>query len=332
MSSDQALRRVGLGRRGSEPGPNDVRAWLEAQLDAPDPMIPHELPSTENAAFVMRRYQEAKQAGAPLPMGFADLFGQDMSEALKHATVTDLPFRERLVWFWSNHFTVSGRAGNWVFGLAGPYIREAIRPHVTGRFVDMVKAVMRHPAMLYYLDNQISDGPHSPLGIRQHRGLNENLARECLELHTLGVDGGYTQADVTAFAAILTGRTVNDSGDHPGFVFNADAHEPGPHSFMGHAFPEGFDGSESVLAFIAAQPSTHRHIARRLVQHFIADVPPPNCVDRVAAVLADTGGDLKLAVMALVNMPEAWEPLTKFRAPAEYVVAVLRALDLPPPR
>ena len=107
MSSDQALRRFGLGRRGSEPGPNDVRAWLEAQLDAPDPMIPHELPSTENAAFVMRRYQEAKQAGAPLPMGFADLFGQDMSEALKHATVTDLPFRERLVWFWSNHFTVS---------------------------------------------------------------------------------------------------------------------------------------------------------------------------------------------------------------------------------
>ena len=88
MSSDQALRRFGLGRRGSEPGPNDVRAWLEAQLDAPDPMIPHELPSTENAAFVMRRYQEAKQAGAPLPMGFADLFGQDMSEALKHATVT----------------------------------------------------------------------------------------------------------------------------------------------------------------------------------------------------------------------------------------------------
>jgi len=263
-------------------------------------------------------------------MGYATLYQDDMEAALQHAATTDLPFRERLVWFWCNHFTVSGRAGNMVFGFSGPYMRDAIRPHVTGRFADMLKAVMTHPAMLYYLDNQISDGPGSPLGLKQHRGLNENLARECLELHTLGVHGGYTQADVTALAAILTGRTVNMDGDNPGFVFRADAHQPGPKRFMGREYPEGLAGSEAALDWIAAHPATHRHLATQLVQSFVADVPPPHCVDRVAAVLDDTGGDLKQAMLAIIDMPEAAQPLTKFRAPAEYVVAVLRALDLSP--
>jgi uncharacterized protein (DUF1800 family) len=327
----QAVRRFGFGRRGSEPLPDDVPGWLRSQLDAPDPLLSQTGPSIANAALVMRQYEDARKSGAPLPPGFADLYANDMTAALQHAVSTDLPFRERLVWFWNNHFTVSGRAGNWVFGLAGPYLRDAIRPHVTGRFADLLKAVMRHPGMLTYLDNELSDGPDSPLGLKQHRGLNENLARECLELHTLGVNGGYTQADVTAFAAILTGRSTKlDGDDPPGFVFKADAHEPGPKHFMGREFPQGFAGSEAVLDFIAAHPATHRHLATQLVQHFAADTPPPACVDRVATVLGDTGGDLKQAVLAIIDMPEAWQPLTKFRAPAEYAVAVLRAVDLPP--
>jgi uncharacterized protein (DUF1800 family) len=331
VDSSQAFRRFGLGRRGSEPLPDDVPGWLRSQLDAPDPLLSQAGPSIANAAAVLRQYEGARKSGAPLPPGFAELFGQDMTAALQHAATTDLPFRERLVWFWNNHFTVSGRAGNWVFALAGPYLHDAIRPHVTGRFVDLVKAVMRHPGMLTYLDNELSDGPDSPLGLKQHRGLNENLARECLELHTLGVNGGYTQADVTAFAAILTGRSTKlDGDDPPGFVFRADAHEPGPKHFMGHEFPEGFEGSEAALDFIAAHPATHRHIATQIVQHFVADTPPPACVARVAAVLDNSGGDLKQAMLAVIEMPEAWEPLTKFRAPADYVIAVARALDLPP--
>jgi uncharacterized protein (DUF1800 family) len=328
--ASQALRRFGLGWRGSEPVPADVRGWLTSQLDAPDPMLSGPGPSAAHGILVGRHYDDAKKAGQDPKYGMADLFGEEMAAALQNAATTNLPFRERLVWFWSNHFTVSARAGNYTFGLAGAYVREAIRPHVTGRFADLVKAVMRHPGMLTYLDNQVSVGPESLDGVKTHKGINENLARECLELHTLGVHGGYTQRDVTAFAAILTGRTVNFDGDSPGFVFKADMHEPGPQTFLGQTFPEGLDGSEAALEFIANHPATHRHIATQLVQHFVADTPPLQCIDRVASVLDDTKGDLKRAVVAIIDMPEAWEPLSKFRAPAEYVVAVLRAVDLPP--
>lgn len=326
----QAFRRFGLGRRGSEPAPDDARGWLQSQLDAPDPLLAQPLPSTVNGILVQRRWDALQRAGGSPTYGMADLLGDEMSDALRHATTTDLPVRERLVWFWANHFTVSSRAGNYVFGLAGAFLKEAIRPHVTGRFPDLIKAVMRHPAMLYYLDNQISYGPHSPRGLSLHRGLNENLARECLELHTLGVHGGYAQADVTSFAAILTGRTINFDGDNPGFVFDPEMHEPGPQTFMGHEFPEGFNGSEAVLDWIADHPATHQHLATQLVQHFVADDPPPHCVAQAETVLRETRGDLKQVVLAIIDMPEAWQPLTKFRAPVDYIIAALRALDLPP--
>jgi uncharacterized protein (DUF1800 family) len=325
-----AFRRFGFGRRGAEAIPEDVRKWLLSQLEAPDPLLSEKGPSILDAVLVQRRYDEARKAGGSPSYGQADFFGDEMTAALQHAVATDLPFRERLVWFWSNHFTASARAGGWNFGFAGTYIHEAIRPHVTGRFADMVKAVMRHPAMLIYLANDTSVGPHSPLGLKQQRGLNENLARECLELHTMGVHGGYTQQDVTVFAAVLTGRSMQYDGDAPGFVFKADMHEPGPKTLIGHTFPEGFEGSESVLDFLATHPATHRHIATQLVQHFVADTPPEYCVARVAAELDRTHGDLRQAMTAIVDMPDAWRPLTKFRAPADYVVAVLRAVDLPP--
>ena len=325
----QAFTRFGFGRRGAEPIPGDVRGWLRSQLDAPDPILARPGPSMLNTALVDRKYLSAMKAGETLPIGFADLFAQEMTDSLQAAVCTDLPLRERLVWFWSDHFTVSARGGPWPFGLNGTYVQEAIRPNVTRRFADLLKAVMRHPAMLDYLDNERSVGPASPFGLKQHRGINENLARECLELHTVGGGSGYTQQDVIAFAAILTGRGVNREGDSPGFVFRADMHQPGPKTLMGRVFTEGFDGSEAALEWIATLPATHRHIAAQLVQHFVADVPSPDCIDRVAAVLRETDGDLNATVSAIIDMPEAWQPLTKFRAPAEYVVAVQRALDLP---
>jgi uncharacterized protein (DUF1800 family) len=183
--------------------------------------------------------------------------------------------------------------------------------------------------MLYYLENDTSVGPNSPIGIKEHRGINENLGRECLELHTLGVGSGYTQRDVTAFAEILTGRTVNWDPDTAGFVFRADMHEPGPKMFMGHEYAEGLESSESALEWIARHPATRRHIATQMVRHYVNDVPPPSCVARVDKVLNDTDGDLRQAMFAIIDMDEAWAPLTKFRAPVEHIVAVQRALDLP---
>jgi uncharacterized protein (DUF1800 family) len=327
--ASHAFTRFGFGRRGPEAAPTQARDWLAAQLDAPDPVLAQPGPSMRYTALVDRRYQAALKAGLPGEYGFGDIYADDMTALLQEAVNTDLPLRERLVWFWSNHFTVSERAGNWPLGLIGAYVFEAIRPHVTGRFADLVKAVMRHPAMLYYLDNDGSAGPDSPFGHIHHRGINENLARECLELHTLGVDSGYTQADVTAFAAILSGRTANRDGDSPGFVFRPDMHEPGPKMFMGHEYAEGLEGSEAALEWIANHPATRRHIATQLVRHFVADDPPPHCVAHVVDALNRTDGDLKQAMLAIIDMPEAWQPLTKFRLPAEYIVAVHRALDLP---
>jgi len=324
-----AVRRFGFGRRGAESLPTDPRDWLADQLAATDPLLTRPGPSFVNVALVDQRYAEATKAGAKWFFGFSDLFGQEMTALMQNASATDLPFRERLVWFWANHFTVSARAGNWPFGLVGAYVQEAIRPHVTGRFADLFKAVMRHPAMLYYLDNDASFGPDSPTGMKWHRGINENLARECLELHTLGVDAGYTQRDVTSFAAVLTGWGVARDGDSPGFVFRPDRQEPGPKTLMGQTFPDGFAGSEAALDWIADHPATQRHIATQLVRHFVADDPPPRAVARLETVLRDSRGDLTQAMLAVIDMQEAWQPLTKFRQPAEYVVAVQRALDLP---
>jgi uncharacterized protein (DUF1800 family) len=282
-----------------------------------------------NTVLVNRAYMKAKDAGETPPMGFADLFIQETIDSLQNAVSTDLPLRERLVWFWANHFTVAARGGPWPLGLNGTYVQEAIRPHVTGRFSDLLKAVMRHPAMLDYLDNDRSIGPDSPVGLSQHRGINENLARECLELYSVGLQSGYVQRDVTTFAAILSGRTLNAEGDSPGYVFRADMHEPGPKTLMGQTFSGDLAGSEAALDWLANQPATRRHIATKLVRHFVADMPPAHCVGRLENVLNDTGGDLKQAMLAIFEMPEAWQPLTKFLAPAEYVVSVERALDLP---
>jgi uncharacterized protein (DUF1800 family) len=237
--------------------------------------------------------------------------------------------RERLTLFWSNHFTVSVIRPI-VLGLAGSFEREAIRPHVTGRFHDLLLAVVRHPAMLLYLDNAGSIGPHSRPGERQGKGLNENLARELLELHTLGVDGGYTQADVTSFAGILTGWSVTGARDrNPGsFKFRSFVHEPGEKIFMGQRFgPAGEKEGLQALEFLSRHPSTARHIARQFAIHFIADDPSAALVDRFAQVFRDSDGDLLALTNAVIDAPEAWaQPLGKLKTPNELVVSTVRAV------
>lgn len=215
---------------------------------------------------------------------------------------------------------------------AGAFEREAVRPFVLGRFADMLLAVEHHPAMLFYLDNRQSTGPDSRAGKRRGRGLNENLAREILELHTLGVDGGYSQADVTSFAGALTGWTMAGRkgrlGEPGTFVFDPDAHQPGEAVLLGKTYPAGgMVQAEAALNDIARQPATARHIATKLARHFIADDPPAAVVDRLAEIFTKTDGDLRALALALVDLPEAWSlPLTKLRSPLDYAVAVRRAI------
>jgi uncharacterized protein (DUF1800 family) len=238
----------------------------------------------------------------------------------------DLGFVERLVWFWSNHFCVSADK---IPAMAGAYEREAIRPHVLGRFADLLLAVESHPAMLFYLDNVESMGVDSIAGINRDKGLNENLARETLELHTLGVRSGYTQADVTSFANVLTGWTwINpDEPDRGGeFLFNKRLHEPGAQTVLGKSYPDtGMDQGRAVLADLARHPATAQHIAQKLAAHFVADEPPPTLVAKLAKSFKDSDGNLTELARTLVTAEESWTPQRqKLKPPAEWIAGVLR--------
>src|SRR5271165_3534491 len=183
LQAANALIRFGLGRRGDELVPADPQAWLKQQITSPDPVRYPPMPSAVEA---LRDWQ--LDASAPLPPGqpkrIVRIHVADQLAEIDNALTTPAPFRERLVWFWSNHFTVS-YARQEVYAVLGAYVREAIRPHITGKFIDLLLAVMRHPAMLLYLDNWTSAGPNSRVGKSLGIGLNENLGRECMELHTL---------------------------------------------------------------------------------------------------------------------------------------------------
>jgi uncharacterized protein (DUF1800 family) len=218
--------------------------------------------------------------------------------------------------------------------MSGAYEREAIRPHVLGRFTDLLLAAEGHAAMLFYLDQTVSMGANSVAGINRTRGLNENLAREILELHTLGVRSGYTQEDVIGFANVLTGWTLVPPGDNPEhggeFTFNPRLHEPGVQKVLGKIYEdETVEQGRAVLRDLAAHPATATHVATKLARHFIADTPPAPLVERMAKVFLDTGGDLKEIAKAMVSSPEAWtEPPTKLKRPSEWVVGMVRATGL----
>ena len=183
--------------------------------------------------------------------------------------------------------------------------------------------------MLIYLDNAVSAGPHSLVASRQaKRGLNENLARECLELHTVSPASGYTQSDVTEFARILAGWSVGRQEEQPGFRFRPAFAEPGEKTLLGRRFPDGEQAGIQALQFLAEHPATHRHLATKLVRHFVADTPPPDAVRRIEGVLRDTRGDLGAAALELTRLPAAWSPLTKLRTPQDFLVATFRAANL----
>ena len=303
----------------------------------------------------------AGKAGAADPVKMAQQFirqntAGDVLGRVQLATGTDAGFRERWALFWANHFTVSATKVQ-VATLVGPFENEAIRPHVFGRFADLLGAAETHPAMLLYLDQAQSIGPNSRAAQRQGRGgrgrgagampaeapqpprrqvgLNENLAREILELHTVGIDGGYAQADVTEFARALTGLGVvgpRDVGAVQPVLFRDNTHEPGARTVMGVRY--GQDGraqAGAILTDLAGKPQTARFVCAKLARHFVADDPPPALVTRLEKTWMATGGDLARLAETLIDAPEAWAPQpAKFKTPYEFVVSSYRAVGLTP--
>jgi uncharacterized protein (DUF1800 family) len=262
----------------------------------------------------------------PLPQ---QLLQKEAQARFDEAANAKFGFVERLVWFWSNHFCISADK---IVAMAGPYEREAIRPHVLGHFTDMLQAVEGHPAMLFYLDNVQSMGPDSVAGINRDKGLNENLARETLELHTLGVRTGYTQTDVTNFAKVLTGWTWIQPAEpvHGGeFAFVERMHERGDQTVLSKRYPDtGVGQGRAVLADLARHPATARHVAQKLAAHFVADEPPPSLVAKLEKTFLSTDGNLKEVAKTLIVADESWTPQrTKLKPPSGWLVSIARITD-----
>ncbi|MGR3468476.1 MAG: DUF1800 domain-containing protein [Shimia sp.] len=253
----------------------------------------------------------------------------DLGRRLMRMATTEDGLRERLTLFWADHFTAFGKDALWRYATE-IYIAEAIRPHVAGRFGDMLKAVVTHPVMLFYLDQRVSTGPNSDAGQRRNgRGLNENLAREVLELHTLGVQGRYTQRDVRELAELLTGLTHRRG---QGFFFRATMVEPGAEQVLGATYAgDDLAAIEAALDDLATHPDTARHLARKMAVHFVDEEPPEALVDALAQTYANTGGDLLAMTATMLRHPAAWAPeLRNVKWPLEFIGSALRALGLRP--
>jgi len=261
-----------------------------------------------------------------------DVLAHDLRVAILRPMVSPDGFRERLVRFWADHFTVSGKSKRLKY-VASAYVDEAIRPHIAGTFGEMLRAAVTHPAMLVYLDQVTSIGPNSPLGKKTKHGLNENLAREIMELHTLGVGAPYSQKDVREFAKLLTGLRYSL---HGGFKFSEMAAEPGAETVLGHTY--GGDKARlsdiyAALDALAVHPSTAKHIARKLVVHFVSDTPDEALVRRVEVAFRESNGDLMACYEALLRSPAAWAGFgLKARQPFDFVTASMRALNISPKR
>ena len=325
-----ALIRFGYGPRLGEPLPADPARWLAAQLSAP-PRPTEFRPVADLGEGFRLTAERTRMPTAENQRALNRLVADELAAWCAGCLVADAPLVERLVAFWANHLCISRRAGQ-VSGFgAGHYVRTAIRPHVLGRFEDMLIAALRHPAMLRYLDNAGSIGPNSQAGRRRNRGLNENLAREVLELHTITPAAGYTQQDVTEFAKVLTGWSFdNETG---AFAFRPAAHEPGAKTVMGQRVEEGEEAGVALLRWLARHPATHRALARKLAAHFYADRPDPAIMRAAEGALRDSGGNLGAAARALISRPEALSaPLAKMRPPHDVVIAALRAVGAPPDR
>lgn len=372
-NSAVAMNRFGLGARPSASLPVSPTDWLKSQIGKYDSTLSASAsqPSRASIAAGFREYQlDRKERQVAGKGAVAAMPGDNMPQIdpakiekvvnalrlqyvaavdarMDAAITSDTDFAERLVHFWSNHFAVSIDKLP-VLALAGDYEFTAIRPHIMGKFSDLLFAAVTHPAMLLYLDQAQSIGPNSPLAAQvaarrnKKLGLNENLAREILELHTLGARSVYDQNDVAEFARALTGFTVGGMGKGPvqrlmaqngkdgDSQFFAAIHEPGDRTVIGRRYgQQGGAQARAILSDIATHPATAKHIATKLAQHFAADVPPPSLVARLEKSFLESGGDLPKLYRTLIDSPEMWlAKQAKFKSPWDWVISSLRALNV----
>lgn len=374
---------VALGRFGYGAGPGEIARvaagpvdWLQAQITvegAPNPQGAGGDAVAQLAALDDYRRESRPGGSAPSAEGSPEAqaafdrrrerrraMTRQTAEAFlaraRHAATTPAPFAERWAAFWANQITVSAtKFQSAVF--IDTYEREAVRPHVFGRFEDLLLACESHPAMLLYLDQAQSVGPDSAAGRRREAGLNENLAREALELHTLGPDGGYAQADVTELARALTGWSVaRAGGERPrserrdgrssarrggdvaglsdGFEFRARNHQPGARTVLGRAYGDaGAAQGAAILRDLARSPRTARRLCAAVASHFTADLPDPALVARLEQAWTQSGGDLSAVARAMIADPLAWAPAaSKMKTPYDFLVSAHRAVATPPRR
>jgi uncharacterized protein (DUF1800 family) len=359
-----------LNRLGFGPRPGDVERvramgidrYIEEQLTPQNLPVPQSLVTRlesletfdKTAPALFREYgppsydtprnAQAIQRGRQRARVIID---QAFDARILRAVESPRQLEEVMVNFWFNHFNVFSQKGLdhlWI----GAYEEQAIRPHVLGHFRDLLGATAKHPAMLFYLDNWLNTAPDSP-GVRgKFKGLNENYARELMELHTIGVDGGYTQADVITLARILTGwgfrQSVQPLGQNAarrdainassnGFFFDAKRHDFAPKVFLGHSITaSGVNEGEEALDILAQYPSTARHISFELAQYFVADDPPKSLVDRLTRRFTETRGDIRAVLDTLFHSSEFWDDQQvgkKFKTPYEYVISAVRAAGTP---
>ena len=332
-----AVNRFGLGARGNEAADarHDPQEWLLSQLVNPE--FNATLGDMQSGYAALREYKrQKKQAKADEAAGktamktrrnavrtFVDPL---LIDALHHAVTTPTGFQMRLFDFFSNHFSVS--AVNKDMQVLAPLLeREAIAPNLFGHYEDLVIAVEQHPAMLVYLNNDKSVGPDSRLG-RKKRGLNENLAREILELHTLGVDGGYDLADIQELAMAISGWSIvrKNQAESAGYQYRASGHQPGVRSILDqHYAQKGQKQGEAVLRDLARHPATAQFISFKLAQHLLSDKPPAMLVADMATTWANTRGNIEAVVTTLIQHESAWQPeRRKLKSPREYLVSTLR--------
>ncbi|BCM24761.1 DUF1800 domain-containing protein [Methyloradius palustris] len=345
-----AVNRFGLGARPDEPAPTEPKKWLLAQFNqyevAPSAWANQAKTADLVADFADKQQQmrnanedDKKAAQLMLRREVKGDYQSAVTARAESALTTPTPFIERLVHFWANHFAISIEKPA-VAEFAGAFELEAIRPNVLGNFTDMLMAVETHPAMLLYLDQAKSIGPNSKAAERlaerdpdKKRGLNENLAREIMELHTLGVRSGYTQTDVTEFARAMTGWSIGGVGkdknavvEANGFMFRPALHEPGTRNIMGRTYSQyGKNQAAAVLRDIANSPATATHIATKLARHFVSDSPPDTLVQKLADAYMRNNGNLVSLYRVLIDAPEAWQPTpVKFKTPWEWLISSLR--------
>lgn len=341
-----AVNRFGYGAREGEleKAKRAPKAWVKSQLTSLsfDTLLLHSNDIfIEHSKYQKQNKQQKKQVKNKQKMSVLDdeVSKKYARNALRSLSIDSLnqainsphSVSWRLLDFFSNHFSVTAN-GRLMVGLAATLEREAIAPNLLSNFEDILLAVEQHPAMLIYLNNEKSFGPNSRIAKKRNIGLNENLAREMMELHTLGVDGDYNQADVIELAKAITGWSVkNYQKEHStGFIFRTYGHEPGARTLLGTRYShKGVEQGQQILRDLAMHPSTIKHVCFKLAHHFVSETPPKSLLNKMAARWLTTQGNIKQVMYSMFDAEEAWlSSAQKFKTPREFVISTYRAINL----